>query len=317
MIGLDPMAGTTRYIFGNINLYSGIDLTVALIGLFALSEVLKKGQNGKTVNNVKEDKSWKLSRDDYKRIAKPSLISAIIGVIIGIIPGTGASEASFFSYNVAKDMSKHPEEFGKGSIEAVAAAETANNAVTGATLIPLLTLGIPGDACVAVLLGALMINNLTPGPSLFRENGVVTYSILIGLIFINLFMYIQGRYLSSMFAKALKVPFSILTPIIVVFCYAGAFSVNSSRFDIFISVFFSLLSYVMMKLEFPIVPILLGLVLGDTIEENFRRSMLISDGSAKIFFESISSVILIFALVIVLILIFRSEMKSKMSDYAS
>ena len=312
MIGLDPMTGATRYIFNNINLYSGFDLTICLIGMFALSEVLKKG-TAKEIGHESRGRegSWKIEKSEYKRMALPSFVAAIIGVVVGLIPGTGASEASFFSYNSAKNMSKHPEEFGSGSIEGVAAAETANNAVTGATLIPLLTLGIPGDACVAVLLGALMINNLTPGPTLFTDNAVIVYAILIGMVFINLFMYLQGRFLTRLFAKVVSVPMAILTPLIVVFCFAGAFSVNSSLFDVFVAVMFSLLSYVLIKLEYPIVPVLLGLVLGDTTEENFRRSMMISNGSAEIFLESLSSIILIFMIVFVLALIIRQKYFSK------
>ncbi len=315
MIGLDPISGTTRYIFNNINLYSGFDLTCALIGLFALSEVLKKGKNEKMKDAaVKDDRSWKISKSEYKRMAPASILAAFIGLFVGIIPGTGASEASFLSYSAAKNISKHPEEFGHGSIEAVAAAETANNAVTGATLIPLLTLGIPGDACVAVLLGALMINNLTPGSSLFIENGEITYAILIGLILINIFMYIQGRALTSTFAKALKIPMSILTPVIVVFCFAGSFSVNSSLFDLFSAVFFSILSYILIKFNYPIVPILLGLVLADTIEENFRRSLLLSGGSYSIFFESAASKILIVVFALSLVLIVRARKRGEKSD---
>ena len=313
LIGLDPMTGTTRYIFGNINLYSGFDITICLIGLFALSEALKKGGEGNSgfKTCLKADESWKLKREDYRKIALPSLLSALIGVVVGIIPGTGASEASFFSYNNARNISKHPEEFGKGSIEGIAAAETANNAVTGATLIPLLTLGIPGDACVAVLLGALMINNLTPGPTLFLDHGATVYAILIGMIFINIFMYVQGRFLTSVFARVVRVPMQILTPLIVVFCFAGSFCVNSSIADVFIAVFFSLASYVLLKLEYPVVPVLLGLVLGDTMEENFRRSLILSGGSPKIFFESLSSLILIFISTVVVALIIREKYYSE------
>ena len=154
-IGIDPMAGSTRFIFNNINFYSGFDLVICLIGLFALSEILQKNKPEKQIQikGLPNDKG-KISAQEYKRMSLPALISAFIGIAIGIIPGTGASEASFFSYNIAKNMSKHPEEFGKGAIEGIAAPETANNAVTGATLIPLLTLGIPGDGAVAIMMGA-------------------------------------------------------------------------------------------------------------------------------------------------------------------
>ncbi|QTQ13143.1 tripartite tricarboxylate transporter permease [Treponema parvum] len=288
-VGLDPVNGQPRYIFGNINLYSGFDIVICLIGIFALSEILARGKREEILKAdakiLKQDKG-KISKAEYKLMALPSLISAAIGVVIGIIPGTGATMASFFSYNNAKNMSKTPEKFGDGAIEGIAAAETANNAVTGATLIPLLTMGIPGDGCVAIMLGALMVHNLTPGPNLFVEHGVTMYAIMIGLLFVNLFMFLQGRYLTGVFAKVINIPLAILTPIIVMFCFAGAFSVNTSTIDIFISLCFALLAYVLIKVDFPTIPILLGLVLGDITEENFRRSLVLSDGSSKIFASS-------------------------------
>lgn len=288
-VGIDPMTGSTRYIFNNINLYSGFDLVICLIGLFALSEVLSRGKRSQKIKSDSEKlkkENGKISKAEYSKMSIPAFISAVIGVIVGIIPGTGASMASFFSYNTAKNISKTPKEFGNGSIEGIAAAETANNAVTGATLIPLLTMGIPGDGCVAILLGALMINNLTPGPNLFSDHGVTMYAIMIGLVFINIFMFLQGRYLTGLFARIINIPIAILTPIIVIFCFAGAFSVNSSTFDIFTTLCFALLAYFLTKIDFPTIPILLGLVLGDTTEENFRRSLILSDGSWSIFASS-------------------------------
>jgi len=287
-VGIDPMTGSTRYIFNNINLYSGFDLVICLIGLFALNEILAKSKREEQVHQVGEigKGNGKISKAEYKRMALPAFLSSIIGVIIGIIPGTGMSMASFFSYNMAKNISKHPEEFGDGSVEGIAAAETANNAVTGATLIPLLTMGIPGDGCVAIMLGALMINGLTPGPNLFKEHGAVMYAIMIGLLFVNLFMFIQGKYLTRLFAKVINVPVSILTPIIVMFCFAGAFSVNASTFDIGTTIVFAVVSYILNRLDFPTIPILLGLVLGDLTEENFRRSLILSDGDWGIFASS-------------------------------
>lgn len=311
-VGIDPMTGTTRYIFNNINLYSGFDLVICLIGLFALSEILSRG---KSTQKIKSDigklkkENGKISKAEYRKMSVPAFISAVIGVIIGIIPGTGASMASFFSYNTAKNISKNQNEFGNGSIEGIAAAETANNAVTGATLIPLLTMGIPGDGCVAILLGALMINNLTPGPNLFLEHGATMYAIMIGLVFINLFMYLQGRYLTGLFAKIINIPIAILTPIIVIFCFAGAFSVNSSTFDIFTALCFALLAYLLTKIDFPTIPILLGLVLGDTTEENFRRSLILSDGSWSIFASSPICIVFLILISFTVLLIFYGKIK--------
>jgi putative tricarboxylic transport membrane protein len=248
-IGIDAMSGGTRFIFNNINLYSGIALVISLIGLFALSEVLAKSE--KVVVDTKvntEDlnkENAKFTQEEKKSVRRPMILSAIIGVIIGIIPGTGASMASFFSYDRARSMSKHPEMFGKGSLEGISACETANNAVTGATLIPLLTMGIPGDGSVAIMLGALMINGLTPGPNLFVEHGPIMYAIMIGLIFVNIFMFLQGKILTKWFAKVISVPVYLLTPIIVMFCFAGAFSVNSSLFDIKVTLVFAVIAYIM------------------------------------------------------------------------
>jgi putative tricarboxylic transport membrane protein len=310
-IGLDPMTSTTRFIFNNINLYSGFDLVITLIGLFALSEVLNKSKKSKKLNKVdftgmKSD-TGRITAKEYKQMARPSILSALIGVGIGIIPGTGASMASFFSYDRAQKMSKHPEMFGKGSIEGIAAAETSNNAVTGATLIPLLTLGIPGDGAVAIMLGALMINGLTPGPKLFADHGTTMYSIMIGLIFVNLFMFIQGKYLTKLFAKVTSIPTSILTPIIVIFCFAGAYSVNSSMFDVYVTLVFAAIAYILSKLNFSAIPVLLGLVLGPITEENFRRSLILSDGSWSIFVQSPISIFFLTLIVLALIIIIRGS----------
>ncbi len=295
-IGLDPMTSNTRFIFNNINLYSGFDLVICLIGLFALSEILNKstytGKIGDSRLHEESKESNAITKADYKRLIKPGILSSLIGVIIGIIPGTGASMASFVSYDRARKMSRFPEEFGKGSIEGIVAAETANNAVTGATLIPLLTLGIPGDGSVAIMLGALMINGLTPGPKLFVDHGTTMYAIMLGLIFVNLFMFLQGKYLTRLFARIIKIPIAILTPLIVMFCFAGAFSVKSSMFDISVAIVFAVFAYVLNKLNFPTIPVLLGLVLGPITEENFRRSLILSDGSWSIFFGSPIAIVL-------------------------
>lgn len=183
-IGADPMTSYDRFTFGIPRLYLGLDLAICLIGLFALVEILAKAEKvrGLHLDTEKMKDNGLITKEERRRMARPILLSSIIGVIVGIIPGTGASEASWFSYNTAKNMSKHPEEFGNGSVEGIAAAESANNAVTGATLIPLLTLGIPGDGTVAIMLSALMINGLNPGLSLFTTDGDIMYAIMLGLM---------------------------------------------------------------------------------------------------------------------------------------
>ena len=319
-IGTDPMTSYDRFTFGIPRLYLGLDLAVCLIGLFALVEILAKAEKklGELrLDTAKMHDDGKISRQEYKRMIRPVLMSSIIGVLVGIIPGTGASEASWFSYNTAKNLSKHPEEFGNGSVEGIAAAESANNAVTGATLIPLLTLGIPGDGTVAIMLSALMINGLNPGLSLFTTDGDIMYAIMLGLILVNLFMFIQGKFLTTLFAKVVSIPQEILTPIIVIFCFAGAYSVNENYFDVAVALVFGILAWVLRKLELPPVPILLGLVLGRMTETNFRRALLISNGDPAIFLSSIYCKIFLALIIIAVAAIVRGKWKEQKAAKAA
>ena len=313
-VGTDPMTSYDRFTFGIPHLYLGLDLAVCLIGLFALVEILAKAEKklGELrLDTAKMHDDDKITRQEFKRMIRPVLMSSLIGVMVGIVPGTGASEASWFSYNTAKNLSKHPEEFGKGSVEGIAAAESANNAVTGATLIPLLTLGIPGDGTVAIMLSALMINGLNPGLSLFTTDGDIMYAIMLGLILVNIFMLIQGKFLTTLFAKVVSIPQEILTPIIVIFCFAGAYSVNENYFDVAVSLVFGALAWVLRKLDLPPVPILLGLVLGRMTETNFRRALLISNGDASIFLQSIYCKIFLALIIIAVAAIVRGKLKEQ------
>lgn len=313
-IGSDPMTSYDRFTFGISRLYLGMDLAVCLIGLFALVEIMAKSE--RRLDSLKLDAAkikddGKITKEEYKRMIRPVIMSSIIGSLVGIIPGTGASEASWFSYSQAKNMSKHPEEFGHGSVEGIAAAESANNAVTGATLIPLLTLGIPGDGTVAIMLSALMINGLNPGLSLFTTDGDIMYAIMLGLILVNLFMFLQGKFLTSLFAKVVSIPQEILTPIIVIFCFAGAYSVNGNYFDVGIALVFAVLAWILRKLDLPAVPILLGMVLGSMTETNFRRALLISNGNPGIFFSSIFCWIFVALIIFAVAAIVRGKIKEQ------
>lgn len=313
-VGTDPMTSYDRFTFGIPRLYLGLDLAVCLIGLFALVEILAKAEKklGELrLDTAKMHDDGKITRQEFKRMIRPVLMSSLIGVMVGIVPGTGASEASWFSYNTAKNLSKHPEEFGKGSVEGIAAAESANNAVTGATLIPLLTLGIPGDGTVAIMLSALMINGLNPGLSLFTTDGDIMYAIMLGLILVNIFMLIQGKFLTTLFAKVVSIPQEILTPIIVIFCFAGAYSVNENYFDVAVVLVFGALAWVLRKLDLPPVPILLGLVLGRMTETNFRRALLISNGDPSIFLQSIYCKIFLALIIIAVAAIVRGKLKEQ------
>lgn len=319
-VGADPMTGYDRLTFGVGRLYLGLDLAVCLIGLFALVEILAKAElkpDALHLDAKKMEDNGVITKDEYKRMARPVLLSSLIGSLVGIIPGTGASEASWFSYNTAKNMSRHPEEFGHGSVEGIAAAESANNAVTGATLIPLLTLGIPGDGTVAIMLSALMINGLNPGLSLFTTDGDIMYAIMLGLILVNLFMLLQGKFLTRLFAKVVSIPQEILTPIIVIFCFAWAYSVNKNYFDVKVALVFAVIAWVLRKLDMPAVPILLGMVLGNMTETNFRRALLISNGSPAIFFSSIYCIIFLVLIVVAVGTIVRGKLKERKAAQAA
>lgn len=319
-VGTDPMTSYDRFTFGIPRLYLGLDLAVCLIGLFALVEILAKAEKklGELrLDTAKMHDDGKITKEEFKRMIRPVLMSSLIGVMVGIVPGTGASEASWFSYNTAKNLSKHPEEFGHGSVEGVAAAESANNAVTGATLIPLLTLGIPGDGTVAIMLSALMINGLNPGLSLFTTDGDIMYAIMLGLILVNVFMLIQGKFLTTLFAKVVSIPQEILTPIIVIFCFAGAYSVNENYFDVAVALVFGVLAWVLRKLDLPPVPILLGLVLGRMTETNFRRALLISNGDPSIFVQSIYCKIFLVLIIVAVGAIVRGKLKEQKAAKAA
>lgn len=304
-IGLDPINGTPRFSFDNPYLIAGIDLIPALIGLFAISEIIKKSLTAhitKTNEMSNIDKAVTSFRSLLKRFKKTMLKSSAIGTFIGAIPGTGPAIASFLSYNEARRASKNKDEFGKGSLDGIAASEAGNNGVTGATLIPLLTLGIPGDTVTAVMLGALMMQGLAPGPQLFVDYADVMYTIMFGLILVNIFMLIQGLFATKVFAKIKDVPINLLIPILLMLCFLGSFGVNNTIFDVKVMLVFGLIGYILPKFGFPIVPMLLGIVLGPIAETAFRQSMAVSDGSMMIFItKPIALIFLLFAVISVIV----------------
>lgn len=310
MIGMDPMDGVQRLTFGNLYLAGGIDMIPALIGLFALSEMFNKAKGIETID-VKADfnsKDDRLTKEDLKRCMATIIKSSGIGTVIGAIPGTGAAIASFLSYNEAKRVSKHPEEFGNGSIEGIAASEAGNNGVTGSTLIPLLSLGVPGDMVTAILVGAFLMQGLTPGPTLFKNNLDLIYGIMISLLVINIFMFIQGKYFVKLFAQVNRIPMEAMIPVLFVMCVVGVFVANNSMFDVKVILIFGAISYVASKLKLPVTPLLLGIVLGPMAEQNFRRALALSKGSCMIF---VTKPISLFFLVLVVITIVSFIVKNR------
>jgi putative tricarboxylic transport membrane protein len=286
-VGLDMIYGTTRYTFGNVNLMSGVSFIPLIIGLFAIPEIIKactgKPQKQEQVISVGGDK---LSMAEFKRCFKTIIRGSFIGVILGAIPGIGGAPAAYMSYNEAKRSSPFKNNFGKGEIEGVAAAEAGNNGCAGATLIPLLSLGVPGDVVTAVILGAFMMHNLTPGPLLFQENIILVYAVYIGIMVSSFFMFLTGLGCIKTFAKVANIPKTILLPSILIVCCFGAFSINNSMFDVTIMGILGLIGYILYLLKFPEAPLLVAFVLGPLFEDNLQRSLLISHGSLSIFFSS-------------------------------
>jgi putative tricarboxylic transport membrane protein len=298
-IGMDPITGSLRFTLGSISMISGIDLLCALIGLFAISEVFSKLETSFRDNGI-GDIGVVSGRFVSLKIMKANIFNIIrssaIGTFIGIIPATGSGMSNWISYNEAKRVSKEKELFGKGSFQGVAASEAANNAVTGGALVPLLTLGIPGDTITAVLLGALMIQGLTPGPMLFQERPEVVMGIFLMLILANIFMLLVGLTAIKGFVEVLKIPTSVLMPLVFVMCFVGSYAINNSFFDMKVTLVLGVIGYILSKAKFPIPPVLLGIILGPLIESNFRRSITMSQGDYKIFLRPICVTFLLISL---------------------
>lgn len=297
-IGIDSIAGTTRFTFGTIYLTGGISFIPVLIGLFAFSQGLITTEEnfGKLMKKVTPKiKRTIPTMEDVKRVFPTMLRSSVIGTVIGAIPGTGGDIASWVSYNEAKRWSKHPEEFGNGAPEGIAAPEAANNAISGGALIPLLTIGIPGDSGTAVMLGALMMQGIIPGPLLFTEQTDKVYLIIVGLFLANIFMGLLGFAGIRLFSKIVAIPDVILTPMIFIFCFVGTFAMNHNISDIFLMIIAGILGYFMLKMDFCVPPLILGLILGRTLESNLRRSLVLSDGSPIIFLQRPIALVLLIA----------------------
>jgi len=280
-IGSDPARGFPRYYFGVMNIYSGLELVPVLIGLFALPEAFKLIIQGGTDKRKIGKLKGRLLPPANELLKKWFLFikSSIIGVFIGIIPAIGPVVAPFVSYNEAQRTSKDPDLFGKGNIDGIIASEAANNGVTGASLIPLITLGIPGSAVAAVFLGGLTIHGLRPGPMLFIRNPEVVYGLLVGFLVVNIFMFIAGISGARLFAKVSQLPTSIIASFIILFSMLGSFAIRNSAFDIWIVLFFGVVGYLINRLNFAPGPIVLGLVLGPILENNLIQSLQIARGS--------------------------------------
>lgn len=286
--GLDELNGTERYTFGSYHFYEGLPLIPFLVGIFAMSEVLIGAERAARKVDFSVD-SLVVKLPSFKVLGKMKDVifrSSLIGTVIGIIPGEGAAVGAFFAYSEAKRRSKEPEKYGTGIPEGIIAPETANNATVGGALIPTLTLGVPGSPAAAVLLGALLIQGLTPGPKLFTEQPDLMYAIFAGLFIINILMIFIGLIAIRFAAHLIRVPTYVIVPIVLLLSFVGIYSVSNSFFNVSVLLGAGILGYVVRKLGYSIAPLSIGFVLGPILENALRQSLTIADGSMFEFFNT-------------------------------
>ncbi|MBU3551496.1 tripartite tricarboxylate transporter permease [Polynucleobacter sp. MWH-Berg-3C6] len=287
-VGMDTVTGQLRLTFGNPELMRGFDFLIAVIGLFGIGEILLSMEEGLAFKGAAAKIRAKVVWETWKQLPKywaTSLRSCLIGCWMGITPG-GATPASFMAYGVAKRVSKEGDKFGTGKMEGIVAPETAAHAAGTAALLPMLSLGIPGSPTAAVLLGGLLIWGLQPGPLLFVEKPDFVWGLIASMYLGNLAGLFVVLTCVPLFASILRIPFSIIAPVIIVICAVGAYTVHNAMFDVWLMMGFGVLGYVFKKLDYPMAPMVLALVLGDRAEDSFRQSMLFSQGSLDIFFSN-------------------------------
>jgi len=300
-IGQEQVTGKIRFAFGIPELSDGIDLVPMAMGLFGISEILTNAESHLVPTVLKTKiKNLLPNVEDWKRSIAPIIRGTFIGFFLGILPGGGAILASFASYAIEKKVSKRPRDFGEGVIEGVAGPETANNAATAGAFVPLLSLGIPANAVMALILGALLIHGIIPGPLLIKERPDLFWGVISSMYVGNFLLLILNMPLISLWVKILKIPRGVLFPLILLFCLIGVYSVNFKVFDIFIMIFFGLVGYILRKFRYEEAPLILAFVLGPMLEQAFFQSMIIASGQLSIFIvRPISMAALVFSAVLV------------------
>lgn len=307
-VGIDGVSGLTCFTFGKVKMYNGIKMIAVLLGVYAIAQLIDrvngndKGGQASSLN-IEKGKKDRVTLQEIKATTPVMLKSSVIGSVIGAISGTGSAIAAYIAYNEAKRTAKEDEHFGEGELKGIAAPESANNGATASCLIPLLTLGIPGDAVAATLMGAFTMHGLVVGPKLFQDSGPIIYAMMIGCVIAQFFMYAQGRYLMPVFVKITHIPQDLLTALLMIICCAGSFAIANAVFEVQIMLIFGVVAYVMSKFDFPPVPIVLGMVLGPIAESNLRNALTISNGSWLIFVKRpicLGFIILTFVLIYML-----------------
>ncbi len=293
MIGMDPVRGMPRFTFGRMELMDGIGFVPVIMGLFGLAEILVNAEKQFAQVFAAKMSSLIPTKKDIRDSVGPILRGSVIGTLLGLVPGMTGSASSFLSYIAERKVSKHPERFGTGLIEGVAGPETANNAHANGALIPLFTLGIPASPTVAVIMGAFMMHGLIPGPFLFKEHPLVAWGVIASFYVGNIILLILNLPLVGIWVKILKIPYGLLFGIILAFMVVGAYSISNSAFDVLVMTVFGLVGYFLRKLDFPLAPVVLTLILGPLMERSLRRSLEMSQGDLRIFLESPIAIVLL------------------------
>jgi len=320
-VGIEQIYGVHRFTFGNMNLWDGFSSLSLFIGLFAFSEVLNILLKPKSELDAKPDvhsnKGEPLTFQEYWGQRYNMIISGVLGSLIGILPGIGGSTANFLAYAEAQRRSKTPEKFGTGYLAGIAAPEAANNGVCGGALVPMLTLGIPGDVVTAILIGALIAQGIMPGPLMFSENIGDVYMIYIGLILAVFALVVLGTFGVPIFAKILNVRKSLLFPMILCICIIGTYASRSNYFDCQVMLLFGIVGYLFKKGGFPIPPMVIAFVIGSMLENSMRQSMILSDGSIAIFFTRPISLLLLIISTVLCIYMVRKNLKDNKATTAT
>jgi len=301
MIGMEVGEGIPRFTFDSMQLMRGIDFIAILIGLFGVSEILINAENPASSVLGAKMSSLIPTSQDLKDSAKPIARGTFLGFFLGIIPGLGAAIPTIISYTMERKLSKHPERFGKGAIEGVAGPETANNSYANGAFIPLLTLGLPSSPTVAVLMGALMMHGVTPGPMLFRDHAPLVWTLIASMYVGNVILLILNLPLITIWVSILRIPYSILIALILLFTVVGSYSLNNQIFDVGVMTLFGVLGYLLRKFDFPLAPLALTLILGPIMENALRQSMGMSQGSFHIFLERPLAIVFLALAIVVLV----------------
>jgi putative tricarboxylic transport membrane protein len=315
LVGTDVISGTPRFNLGIREYSDGLNFVALAVGVFGIAEILRNLENETTREAmVKTVTNLFPTREDWRRMAAPVVRGTILGSALGVLPGGGAILASFASYTLEKRVAKDPSEFGKGAVEGIAGPESANNAAAQTSFIPLLTLGIPANPVMALMIGAMIIQGIVPGPNVATEQPALFWGIIASMWIGNVMLVILNLPLIGLWVRLLTVPYYVLFPAIMTFCAIGVYSVNSNAYDLYAVAFFGFIGYVLVKLRCEPAPLLLGFVLGPELESNLRQAMIISRGDPSVFVTRPISAVLLAAAVAVLIVVLLPSVKKKREE---